>query len=147
MEDLTFRDAFELSDMVSKRRISSLELLDHFVTRVERVNPKLNAIVTFDLERARKRANDADKALARGENWGSLHGVPITVKDTLETAGIRTTAGAPVLSAHVPTTDADSVARLLSAGAVLFGKTNTPIFAGDGQAYNEIFGTSNTRGI
>lgn len=143
MEDLTFLDAVELSEMVRKRRISSLELLDHFVTRVERANPKLNAIVTFDLERARKRANDADKALARGENWGSLHGVPITVKDTLETAGIRTTAGAPVLSAHVPTTDADSVARLLSAGAVLFGKTNTPIFAGDGQAYNEIFGTSN----
>src|SRR5262249_41696214 len=143
MEDLTFGDAVALAELVRSRKISSRELLDHFLNRNEKINPKLNAIVTFDLERARKRADDADKALSRGESWGPLHGVPITVKDTLETAGIRTTAGAPMLSEHFPTTDAVSVARLLSAGAVLFGKTNTPIFAGDGQAYNEIFGTTN----
>jgi amidase len=143
MDDLAFHGATELADTIRRREISSRELLDHYLARVERINPQLNAIVTLDIDRAQKRAEEADSALARGENWGPLHGVPITVKDTLETAGIRTTAGAPMLSSHVPATDAVSVARLLSAGAVLFGKTNTPIFAGDGQAYNAIFGTTN----
>ncbi len=143
MDDLGFRGAADLAAAIRSRDVSSRELLDHYLARVERFNPRLNAIVTLDIERARARANAADAALARGENWGPLHGVPITVKDTLETAGIRTTAGAPMLSDHVPKADAVSVARLLSAGAVLFGKTNTPIFAGDGQAYNAIFGTSN----
>ena len=143
MENLAFCDAAELADLIRARKISSCELLDHFISRVERLNPKLNAIVTLDLQRARERAARADQALARGESWGPLHGVPISVKDTLETAGLRTTAGAPMLSEHVPGADAVSVARLLSAGAVLFGKTNTPIFAGDAQAYNEIFGTTN----
>jgi len=141
--DLVFSDATELADLIRKRKISSRELLDQYLAQVERSNPKLNAIVTFDLERARKRAGEADHALAHGEDWGPLHGVPITVKDTLETEGIRTTAGAPVLSGHMPTSDAVSVARLKAAGAILFGKTNTPIFAGDGQAYNKIFGTTN----
>jgi len=143
MADLIYKDATELVDALRHRRVSSRELLDQYVRQVERINPKLNAVVTLDLERARKRAAEADDALARGEVWGPLHGLPITVKDTLETAGLRTTAGAPALSAHIPTADAVSVARLKSAGAVLFGKTNTPIYAGDGQAYNEIFGTSN----
>jgi amidase len=143
MDDLAFRDATDLTDSIRRRKISSRELLDHYLTRVNQLNPKLNAIVTLDIERARKCATEADEALARGENWGPLHGLPITVKDTLESAGIRTTAGAPMLSAHVPTTDADSVARLLSAGAILFGKSNTPMFAGDAQAYNGLFGTSN----
>jgi amidase len=143
MDDLAFRGAAELADSICKRKISSREMLDHYLARVERLNPKLIAIVTLDAERARKRADAADDALARGENWGPLHGVPITVKDAIETAGIRTTAGAPMFSNHVPAKDAVSVARLVSAGAVLFGKTNTPIFAGDHQTYNEIFGTSN----
>ena len=143
MADLVFSDATELADLICKRKFSSRELLDQYQAQVERTNPKLNAIITFDFERARKRASEADQALARGENWGPLHGVPITVKDTLETEGIRTTAGAPQLSGHVPTSDAVSVARLKAAGAILFGKTNTPIFAGDGQAYNELFGTTN----
>jgi amidase len=143
MDDLAFRGAAELVESIRNHKISSRELLDHYLARVEKLNPQLNAIVTLDTDRARKRADAADAALAHGENWGPLHGLPITVKDTIETAGIRTTAGAPVLSRHVPATDAVSVARLLAAGAVIFGKTNTPIFAGDGQSYNEIFGTTN----
>jgi len=142
MAELTFKDATELAELIRKREVSSRELLDQYLAQVERTNPKLNAIVTFDLERAKKRADEADQALARGENWGPLHGVPITIKDTLETEGLRTTAGAPELSGHVPTKDAVSVARLKGAGAIIFGKTNTPLYAGDGQAYNEIFGTS-----
>jgi amidase len=139
-DDLAFRGAAELAHLIRRRKISSRELLDHYLSRIERLNPKLNAVVTLDQDRARERADDA---LAHGESWGPLHGVPITVKDVFETAGIRTTAGAPIFSAHVPATDAAAVARLLAAGAVLMGKTNTPFFADDVQAYNEIFGTTN----
>jgi amidase len=143
MSELSFRGACELTALIRKREISSRELTDHYLSRIDELNPKLNAVVTLDSDRARKRASDADRALARGESWGPLHGLPITVKDTFETAGIRTTAGAPVLSGHVPTADAVSVARLQAAGAVLLGKTNTPLFAGDSQTYNAIFGTTN----
>lgn len=143
MSDLSLRGACELAALIRKREISSRELTDHYLSRIDELNPKLNAVVTLDSDRARKRAGEADKALARGESWGPLHGLPITVKDTFETAGIRTTAGAPMLSGHVPNADAVSVARLRAAGAVLLGKSNTPLFAGDGQTYNAIFGTTN----
>lgn len=143
MDDLAFRGASELTNLIRNREISSRELLDHYLSRIEEFNPKLNAVVTLDADRARKRADEADQALARGESWGPLHGLPITVKDVFETDGIRTTAGAPKFSAYVPTVDAVSVARLKAAGAVLAGKTNTPIFAGDAQSYNALFGTTN----
>jgi amidase len=95
------------------------------------------------MERARKHAEAADAALARGEVRGPLHGVPMTIKDTIETLGLRTTAGAPIHSEHIPRHDAPAVARLRTAGAVIFGKTNVPVFAMDGQSYNPIFGTTN----
>ncbi len=143
MADLAFRRAVDLAAAIRSREVSSVELLDHYLARIERLNPKLNAVVTLDVERARKRAAAADRALAREEVWGPLHGVPMTVKDTFEVAGLRTTAGAPVLAEHVPATDAVTVARLLAEGAVIFGKTNTPVFAGDAQTFNPIFGTTN----
>ncbi|MGH7897682.1 MAG: amidase family protein, partial [Candidatus Binatia bacterium] len=143
MSDIAFRPAIELAAALRRREVGSRELLDHYLDRVERLNPALNAIVTLDVERARRRADEADRALARGEARGPLHGLPMTVKDTFETAGLRTTAGAPVLSEHVPATDATAVARLGAAGAVIFGKTNTPLFAGDAQTYNAIFGVTN----
>ncbi len=143
MNDHSFLGASQLATLIRNREISSRELLEHYLSRIEVLNSKLNAVVTLDTERARKRANAADQALARGESWGPLHGLPITVKDTFETAGVRTTAGARAFSEHVPTSDAVSVARLKAAGAVLIGKTNTPVFASDGQSYNNIFGTTN----
>jgi amidase len=143
MADLSFRRAVDLAAAIRKREVSSAELLDHYLARVERLNPKLNAVVTLDVERARKRAREADQALARGEVWGPLHGLPMTVKDTIETAGVRTTAGATVLAEHVPAADAVTAARLVAAGAIIFGKTNTPTFAGDAQSYNPVFGTTN----
>src|SRR5579862_5378670 len=91
MDDLVFRGAADLAEAIRNREISSRELLDCYLNRIDRLNPKLNAIVTIDTDRARKRADQADNALARGESWGPLHGLPITVKDTFETAGIRTT--------------------------------------------------------
>ncbi len=143
MHDLAFRTALDLAAAIRRREIGSRELLEHYLARFERLNPMINAVVTLDAEHARQRADEADRALARGEAHGPLHGVPMTIKDTFETAGIRTTAGAPMLSRHVPSRDAAAVARLVAAGAIVFGKTNAPLFAGDLQSYNAIFGTTN----
>jgi amidase len=143
MSDIAFRSACELAAAIRKREVGSRELLEHYLKRIERYNSKINAVVTLDLERARQRADAADAALARGDVLGPLHGLPMTIKDTIETAGIRTTAGAPIHAEHVPARDAPAVARLVAAGAVVFGKTNTPVFAMDVQSYNPIFGTTN----
>src|SRR4051794_18376677 len=143
MGDIGFRTAVELAAAIREREISSRELLDHYLARVERHNAGLNAIVTLDVERARARAAAADAALARRESWGPLHGVPITIKDTIETAGLRTTAGYPPLRDHVPVENAPTVQRLIDAGAIVFGKTNTPLLAADWQTYNPVFGPTN----
>ena len=139
--DLAFQSATALTARLRSREISSCELLRHYRARIERFNPAVNAVVTLD-ERAFEQAAAADAALARGESWGPLHGLPITIKDSLETAGLRTTAGAPEYAAHVPTRDADAVARLRAAGAIIFGKTNLPAYAADCQTFNPIFGTT-----
>jgi amidase len=142
MTDLALRPAVDLVAALQKREVSARELLDHYLGRVERLNPPLNAVVTLDVEGARKAADAADAARARGETLGPLHGLPMTIKDTLETAGVRTTAGAPMLSGHVPSVDATVVERVRAAGAVIFGKTNTPPFAGDVQTFNPVFGVT-----
>jgi len=122
--------------------ITSRALLERFLERVERINPKLNAIVTFDLERARADADRADAAVAAGDELGPLHGVPITIKDALSTAGIRSTGGAHELMDNIPEHDAPVVAAVKAAGAIVFGKTNVPRWSGDIQTYNEMFGTT-----
>ncbi len=142
MTDLALRPATELVAALRTGAVGSRELLDLYLARVERLNPALNAVVTLDVERARAAAEAADAARARGELLGPLHGLPMTVKDTLETAGVRTTAGAPELAGHVPSRDATLVARLRKAGAVVFGKTNTPTYAGDAQTFNPVFGVT-----
>ncbi len=142
MADMLLRSAGELVEAIRRREISSRELLDGMLSRVERLNPRLNAVVTLDTEGARRAADEADAALGRGETRGPLHGLPMTVKDTYETAGMRTTAGFTPWSDHQPAADAESVRRLRAAGAVIVGKTNTPTLAGDWQTYNPIFGVS-----
>ncbi len=143
MDDVAFRPAVALAKAIRAGELGSRELLERYVARVERLNPRVNAIVTLDLERARRRADAADAARARGELWGPLHGLPMTIKDSFETAGLRSTCGVPELAEHVPARDATAVARLLAAGAVVFGKTNAPTWAMDVQTYNPIFGTTN----
>jgi amidase len=138
-----FSPAHELARSIREGEISSRELLDAFVDRVERLNDKVNAVVTLDVERARAAAARADDALARGEALGPLHGLPVTIKDAIETGGIRSTGGAVELTDHVPAADAAAVARVKAAGAIVFGKTNVPRWSGDLQTYNEIFGTTN----
>ena len=122
--------------------ISSRELLEAFVDRIERFNGALNAVVTLDLEAAREAADSADRALAAGEEVGPLHGVPITIKDALETAGIRSTGGAAELHNNIPTRDAPVVQAVREAGAIVFGKTNLPRWSGDIQSFNDMFGTT-----
>jgi amidase len=141
--DPTTATATELLGALADRSLSSRELLDHLLGAVERENPRLNAVVTLDAERAREAAAAADRATARGEPTGPLHGLPMTVKDVWETEGLRTTSGATELADHVPAADALAVARLKAAGAVVFGKTNTPRYAGDLQTTNDLFGTTN----
>jgi amidase len=143
MADLHFLPAAELTRMLAGGEVSSVELLDHFLDRIARLDGPVNSVVALDAERARERAAEADVARARGESWGKLHGLPMTVKDAFETEGVVTTSGAPELADHVPERDADAVARLKEAGAVIFGKTNLPIYAGDLQTYNEVYGRTN----
>jgi amidase len=136
-------DAHALASAVRNRDVSSRELLDGYLDRVDRLNPALNAVVTLDADRARDAAAAADQATARGDEVGPLHGLPITIKDAIEVGGVRSTGGADALTDHVPAADAPVVARLKAAGAIVFGKTNVPEWSGDLQTYNEIFGTTN----
>jgi amidase len=142
MTELAFRSAHELAAEIASRRIGCLELLDYFLARVDRINPKLNAVIAQDRDGARLRAKAADTALAKGEHWGPLHGLPMTVKESYDVVGLPTTWGVPALKGNVAHTNAVVVDRLLGAGAVIFGKTNVPLLLGDFQSYNEIYGTT-----
>jgi amidase len=128
---------------IRQKQVSSVELTQLVLDRIQKLNPKINAIVSVTADSAMQRAKEADSALAKGKLWGPLHGVPCTIKDTFETAGVLTTAGAPFLKEYVPAQDAVSVARMRAAGMVMLGKTNVPLMAGDWQSYNDIFPTSN----
>ncbi|MCC6433423.1 MAG: amidase [Acidimicrobiales bacterium] len=140
MHDLS---AIELAAAIARGETSSREALTHFVERVDRLDRPINAVVTRDLDAAYAAADAADAAVRAGAPLGPLHGVPMTVKDSLSTKGLRTTSGAPELADHVPTEDAWPVAAMRRAGAVIWAKTNLPIYAGDMQSYNEVFGTTN----
>ncbi len=143
MTDLGTRSARELAAMIRRKQISSREMLDFFLNAVAERDGPLNAVVTLDEESARRDADKADEAVARGDALGPLHGLPMTIKDTFETAGIRTTAANPLWTDHVPDRDADAVARLKRAGVIVFGKTNLPFMAADVQSYNDLFGCTN----
>jgi amidase len=143
VDELGLATAAGLASAIRERSISSRELLELYVRRLDRLNPSLNAVVTLDLDRARQAARAADDQTAAGAPLGPLHGLPVTIKDAIETAGIRSTGGAIELRDHVPGADAPAVARLKAAGAIVYGKTNVPRWSGDMQTYNEIFGTTN----
>ena len=142
-QDILTRGAAELAHLVADGVLGSRELLALTRARIEREGPALNAVVTTDWERAEREALAADEAVARGDRIGPLHGLPMSIKDSIETEGIRTTSGAPELRDHVPGVDATAVARLRAAGAVVYGKTNVPAWASDSQCFNSLFGTTN----
>jgi amidase len=141
--DVPFRSATQLAAHIRTKKIGCLELLDLYLARVARYDPALNAIVVRDVDGARRRARAADRALAKGQRWGPLHGVPMTIKESYDVAGLPTTWGVPALRDNVARTNAVVVDRLLASGVVLFGKTNVPLYLADWQSFNAIYGTTN----
>jgi amidase len=140
--DPDFGTATQALAALRRRAISSRELTQHVLRRIQKLNPALGAFVTVAEEQAPARARQADAALARKKPLGPLHGLPIVVKDAWATAGLRTTGGSKTLERHVPTDDAVVVERLKAAGAVIVGKTNVPLWSADWQSYNDVAGTA-----
>ena len=143
MIDLHVASISGLAELIRSREVSPVEVLRTHLERIEAINPKLNAIVTI-ADDALEQAREAEAAVARGDKLGPLHGVPVTIKDTIETAGLRTTSGSAMRAEFVPQRDAPAVARLKAAGAIVLGKTNAAEMAMDYTADNPVFGrTSN----
>ena len=139
--ELCFQDAVELAQMLHTKKVSAVEVMTAFLTQIQRVNPKVNAIPTFiGEEAALKAAREADERLAHGQTPGPLHGFPHAVKDLAATAGLRTTQGSPIYRDFVPTSDELFVQRLKAAGAIIIGKTNTPEFGAGSHTFNPVFG-------
>ena len=136
----TFLPAWRLAELTSSGEIGCLELLDHYIARVERLNGRINAVVVRDLDRARQRARTLDSS---GRNKGALFGVPMTVKENFDLAGFPTTWGHEDRKPHRAETDALAVQRLEQIGAVVFGKTNVPVSLADWQSYNPVYGSTN----
>ncbi|MBE1285187.1 MAG: amidase [Rhodobacteraceae bacterium] len=142
MTDIPSLSALELARLVQARKVTATDILRDYRAQVEARNSEINAFVTLDWDAAHTRAETLDAMGARGEFAGPLHGVPVAIKDTFETKGLRTTWGSRSFETHVPDFDALHVARLREAGAVIFGKTNAPEFAFSGQTSNLVAGTT-----
>lgn len=140
--DIALKSASKLAEALRSREIGARELLEHYLKRVDRFNGDLNAIVVRDFERARIRADEADSALSKGEPRGPLHGLPMTVKESFNVEGLPTTRGIPSLKNSLARRNALAIDRLEDAGAVIFGKTNVPLYLAEWQTFNEIYGTT-----
>lgn len=143
MSEYAFLSASALAGLVRRKEISAVELIEHYVARIDALDTDINAVVVHDFEAARGAAEAADKALADGAELGPLHGVPMTVKEQYHVAGLPTTFGYPDLASNVPDWDSDAVIAYRNAGAILLGKTNTPTGGADFQTYNDVYGTTN----
>jgi amidase len=141
-DDLCDLTAIELAARIRRKQVSAREVMTAHLARIERVNPKLNAIVTLVAERAMADAAKADEAQARKRPLGPLHGLPVAHKDLVDTAGIRTTKGSPFFRDNIPDRDALIVTRMRTAGAITLGKTNTPEFGAGSQTFNTVFGAT-----
>jgi amidase len=138
--EICFLTAAELAEKIRSKELSAKEVMKTHLDQIERVNPKVNAIVTYLPEQAMEGAGAADEMLARGDAIGPLHGIPIAHKDLVDTKDILTTYGSPIYKENVPDKDALIVERLKKAGAITIGKTNTPEFGAGSQTFNEVFG-------
>ena len=141
-EEICYLDTTEMALRIRSKALSPVEVVKAHLERIEEVNPKLNAIVTLP-GGAMERAVEAEAAIMRGEIWGPLHGVPFTVKDCVDTAGVRTTRGSRLFADRVPEADASVVTRLRGAGGIFIGKTNMPEFALWWETDNLVFGRTN----
>ncbi|KAH8891117.1 amidase [Thozetella sp. PMI_491] len=140
--NIMYSDATELAELIRTRKISPVEVVKAFLDRIEQVNPKINAIVTV-AEGVLDAAKEAEKAVLEGKELGPLHGVPFTVKDSIDTAGVPTQRGSPIFKGRIPDVDAVSVARMKAAGAILLAKTNLPEFSYSWESDNLLTGRSN----
>jgi amidase len=141
-DELCDLSAIELAARIRRKDVSARDVMEAHLTRIERVNPQVNAIVTLVADRAMADAARADEATVRGDASGVLHGLPVAHKDLIETAGIRTTKGSPLYRDTVPTHDALIVTRWRAAGAITIGKTNTPEMGAGSQTFNTLFGAT-----
>ena len=140
--DLVKETLRTMAAMIQRREVSPLEVAQAHLERIARLNPELNAIVTIAPD-VLDRAKAAEAAVMRGDDVGPLHGVPLTIKDTIETAGLRTTSGSVIRQDYIPSMDAPAVARLKAAGAIILGKTNASEMAMDYTADNPVFNRTN----
>ncbi|HLH39023.1 MAG TPA: amidase [Bryobacteraceae bacterium] len=140
--ELCYLTAVEMASLVRRKKISARELMEAHLKQIDRVNPRVNAIVTLVADQAMENARQADEQQARGRPIGPLHGLPVAHKDLIETAGIRTTFGSPIFKDNVPAADAILVERARQAGAITLGKTNTPEFGAGSQTFNKVFGAT-----
>ena len=143
MGNIIYASAKSMAQAVRDKEVSAVELVEAHLGRIEEVNSALNAVVQLAAERARAEAVEADAALARGESKGALHGVPFTLKDSIDTEGIITTGGTLGRKDFVPDADATVTARLRAAGGILLGKTNTPELTYAGETDNLVYGRTN----
>jgi amidase len=139
---LCFTSAVEMAQLIREKKLSTREALVEHLKQIDRVNPKVNAIVTLVAEVATQAAAHADEMQARGKKLGPLHGLPVAHKDLIETRGIRTTFGSPLFKDYVPDEDDLLVERMQRAGAIVVGKTNTPEFGAGSQTFNTVFGAT-----
>ncbi len=143
MDEIIYASATALANAIRMKQVSAYEVVEAYIQRIEAVNPQLNAVVLLAADAALRRARQADAALAQGDLMGSLHGVPMTIKDSFNTAGVVSTAGTVGRADFVPDKDATIVARLRASGAILLGKTNTPELTLTGETDNEVYGRTN----
>src|SRR6266850_7726024 len=142
MTELNIESLTKLAELIRTRGVSPVEIAEAYLQQIEKLNPTLNAIVTLAPDLMDK-AKEAEARVMSGKNLGALHGIPVTIKDTIDTAGLRTTSGSAIRAAFIPQRDAPAVARLKAAGAIVLGKTNAAEMAMDYTADNPVFGRTN----
>lgn len=142
MSQLAFSSATELLAKLARREVTSRELVDLFIERIERLDGRTNCVVVKDFDRARERADAADVARHEGAQWGPLHGLPVTLKESFACEGLPTTRGSKALSGNVAERNMLAVERLVAAGAIVLGKTNVPLMLADYQTFNSLYGTT-----
>jgi Asp-tRNA(Asn)/Glu-tRNA(Gln) amidotransferase A subunit family amidase len=143
MSELTFLSAVSMAEQIRQKKLSPVELVDAHLTRIQELNPKLNAFVQVDADRARKQARAAEAAVAKGQRLGPLHGVPLSIKSSMEVAGLRWEAGTKLRAGIVGERDAPLVARLRQAGAIILGVTNVPELLMAWETDNLLYGRTN----
>lgn len=142
MTQVAFQSATELAQMLRDGKVSSVELVDYFIARIEKYDGEINAVVVRDFERAREAARKSDEMRAQGNAHGRLHGLPMTIKESYDIEGLPTTWGFPLFKENIATSDSLSVTSYKQEGAIFMGKTNVPVALGDFQSYNPIYGTT-----